>query len=323
MLDSIRPRRHPALVGWSEDRATVVWESADSIDKKGNYVNVSRIELATFEDSRWSTPQIIITGTQMELDAPALARPGVAFAPTFVAARLSDSTGSVVRLARNNGGHWTTHDWRGATFLSQVAPVPMNDGSVMLLLMAALKKDDTAGVYALRGEWHNEQLTWVAPVVLEHLVGSYAAASVVRLGGDSVLVVRHKSSTGSYRDSVVTFLTTNGGRTWTRPFSGPLLTNTSDEHAVVDARGRVHLTFRATATPSVLNASGGVMHSMLTPEGWTRPKPISHEDSVTVPTVGATPDGGLLSMWSSMILSTDGAMPKSIGSYWTPGCSRP
>jgi hypothetical protein len=319
--DSLRSRDHPALIGWDRNRATIAWETADSGSRGMPNTNMTRIDVASFDGTRWTTPQTIITGQHLELSSAPAIRAGTPFELSVIAASGRDSASRhYLRLARRSGGRWTTVEWRGMASLVQAVALPVSDGSVLVAMLGAGPGGD-AGLYTTRATWSADTVAWTPPVRVEAIVGSYSTFSMALLGGDSILIVRHQHSAPRVRSGLRTFITADGGRHWSDSTSDRALTSLQDERLAVTSDGRVHLVYRGTANDAVLNAPGAVMHSMLDNGSWAKPAVISADESVTGPDVGPTPNGGLRALWTRMIEQPDGSMPWSMTSSWVPGCA--
>src|SRR5262249_9143572 len=153
----------------------------------------NRIDLASFDGQRWSAPQTIITGSQVDLDPAPAVRPGTK-QHSLVTVRDSNGAKSVVRIARYDGAHWITSSWRDSSFVLGISAVTASewaDRSVTLVVMGF--RAHVTGVYAIRGESTTSGYTWSAPQLIDSLAGTYQAFSSARLGADSLVVVWYAS----------------------------------------------------------------------------------------------------------------------------------
>jgi hypothetical protein len=114
----------------------------------------------------------------------------------------------------------------------------------------------------------------------------------------------------------------DAGGTWTLMPPLNLSSGMSGQRLVVDTSGRLHLVYQGAreAEAHVLGAPGMIMHSTWERGAWTRPRAVSIAPSVTAPAFGNAPEGRLLALWAETQEVPEGAMPKSLGAFWTPGC---
>jgi hypothetical protein len=203
----------------------------------------------------------------------------------------------------------------GATAFAQ------HDGSVSLLVAAT--KEASRYLYWIRGTPASEGVAWQEPQLVDTLPGSFETFSSARLGGDSLVVLWFTRSDGGSHDGMMkTVVSVNGGRAWA-PTAPLLLSSAMDgQQLVVDDSGHLHVLYRGAPAEQggVLNAAGVVVHSRWRAGVWTTPTAVSREPSITGVAAGAAQRGRLLVTWAEAVLVPGGAMPKSLGSFWTPGC---
>lgn len=319
-LDSARLHWQPALLGSQGRTVSVIWQVGDSnATPNGDFPPVTHIDLASFDGRQWSVPETIIRGRIARVGPLPAARPGSTL--DVVAAVATDSTGAVIRLARRNSGKWSTVDWHGGWFLQHAEALPAVDGSTDLVVSGSVK--DATAVYSVRAQWTRDSVVWSQPIILDSIHVSYTDFSSARLGGDSIIVVRSRSTRegGDRGGTMLTTLSTDGGRNWQQ--LAPLVVGTDmTPRLVVDAEGRLHVLFRGANRPDFLNSPGAIMHSMWQSGTWTTPVAVSRNDSVVEPGAGVAPGGRVMVIWAEGRLSAAGMEPKTFASLWTGGCAR-
>ena len=323
VVDTLRPRTKPRLVGSRRRLATVAWAAFDS-DSSGPGADPDRVDLASFDGRQWSAPRIVIRAPGLRLSHGSAIRAGVEFDPAVVVVAARDATGPFVRVARLSGERWSTVDWRGPAFIIHRAIAPATTDRSVSILMTAAMKDGATGVFSLRGEWAQDSLAWTQPKLIDSLPGAFDLSSA-RLGTDSVIVAWYSRPKGGAPGALVTALSIDAGSTWT--LTTPLAVRSGMDGArlVVDSAGGLHIVYRGAPEDEVdvLNAPGTIMHSYWLSGAWTPPTAVSLGSSVTAPAAGPAPRGRLMAIWADAVVVPEGAMPKSLASLWTPGCTRP
>jgi hypothetical protein len=312
-IDSLRPREKPSLIGWSRGRADVVWNAV--VDAQSKEFNA--IELSSFNGRTWSAPQIVLRGRDLRRSPMPAFRAEAPFDIAVVGSIARDSNGAVLRIARRSNGQWTTGEWRDAVFLHWASAFPETAGSIPILFMGYAHGE---GLFSIRATFRDDAVRWSAVQRIDTIPTSFSAFASARLGGDSLLVVWYRSASGYGERGLMTALSVDGGESWKH--TQPLIpsSSVSGETLVVDATGRVHVLYRGAAMDSVLNAPGGVMHSMWVGGQWTSPITISSRESLTDVSAGPAPGGRVMAMWTEAVEDPRGLQPKSIASVWNPGC---
>jgi hypothetical protein len=321
MVDTVRFRKTPRLLGSRNGRLTVAWEAAASVPRLGSDPDADRIDVASFDGQRWSAAQTIIGAQRVTLTGPPAVRAGLAFDPQVVASVAHDSLGQFIRVARRVGEAWSTADWRGAVFLSDATASLATDGSMVVVMHASMRSGIT-GVYSVRAGWANDRVTWAQPQLIDSISGGFTGFSSARLGGDSLVVVWHQTPTdGGPLRGMMTALSVDAGRTWKLTAPLAVSAGVDDEQLVVDADGRLHVVYRGARQVHVLNAPGAIMHSTWRSGAWTTPGAVSTDESVTGPALGSAPGGRLMATWTEAVSLPEGTAPRSLASLWTPGCA--
>ena len=118
---------------------------------------------------------------------------------------------------------------------------------------------------------------------------------------------------------MMTALSVDGGRSWTK--TAPLAVGAEIlPRLVVDAIGRLHVVYRGSSQPGLFNAPGAVMHSTWAHGVWSTPEIVSTSESLTNPTAGPAPDGGMMVTWTDAKFDPRGIDPKTAARIWTPRC---
>ena len=321
-VDSVHPRETPRLVGQDGHTILVAWATADSASQTPG-AGDNRIELASFDGQRWSTPKVVVTGRHVDLQPGPAVRAGAQTNPSVIAVTVRDSVGVFVRVARANGDRWSTSDWRDDYIINNAVASAWADGSVTILVMGSGFRINS-GVFAIRGEPNGTGYTWTQPQRVDSLRDSYEALSAARLGGDSLVIVWFGPVVRGQPGVLNTALSIDRGQSWV--LTAPLSTRSGVDavQLVVDDRGRLHAIYRGAPEEQshVIGAPGLVMHSEWRSNRWTTPTAVSNEASLTSPAIGGTGGGGLMAMWATAELAAGGLMPRSYASVWTPSCTR-
>lgn len=309
----------PVLVAASGDEATVAWEVAD-VGSDGRPAEPTRVNLATVAAGEWTVPEVVLRGRSVTLHAPAASRDGEDGAPMLVVS-ISDSAGSALALIRRNGLAWSVALWRAPGVVHYAAVAPVADGAVMLLMTTWMARDARPGIFALRGVPMGDTVAWEQPVRIATLGRRYSQFTAARVGGDSVVVAWRHSSDDGAPDELRTAISSDGGRNWVQATPLPSHGGIDSERALIDASGGVHLIFRGAAVGGALNAPGRIMHAAWRDGRWTRPVAIASTESVTGPAAGTAPGGRLMAVWTEAMIDPDeGMLPRSLVSFWSPGC---
>lgn len=320
-LDSLRYRRTPRLIAEDDHAIVVAWAVADSASRSPG-ANDNRVDVASFDGKRWSTPRTIIAAPHLTLEPAPAMRAGRRLSTPMITATGRDSAGAFVRVARGDGTNWITADWRDNVFtIGSAVASAWADGSVTLVVMGSLLKLGP-GIFSIRGEPNGTGYRWAAPQLLDSLRDSYQPFSSARLEGDSLVVVWYGPRARGEDGVLNTALSIDRGRSW--KLTTPLAPNSSmdGEQLAVDARGGLHVIFRGAGEDHGLNAPGLIVHSAWQRGEWTRPTAVSAEASLVSPAIGASVGGGLMATWAIGDVSSQGIAPKSFASVWTPGCVR-
>jgi hypothetical protein len=323
LIDSLHPRETPRLVRQDGRTVVVAWATADSASRVPGAAD-NRIELASFDGHRWSTPKAIVTGLHVDLQPLPAVRAGSRVSPSIIAVTVHDSAGYLVRLARADGERWVTSDWRGDIVgMSSAVAAAWTDGSMTVLVMGSRFRSGS-GVYSIRGEPSATGYTWSDPEFVDSLRDSYEALSTARLGGDSLVVVWYGPPARGQAGVLNTALSVDRGRSWTLTVPLSARSGIDGVRLAVDGGGILHAIYRGAPEEQahVINAPGFVMHSAWRSNGWTTPTAVSNEPSRTAPAIGATDGGGLMAMWATAARGPAGPMPRSFASLWRPGCVR-
>jgi hypothetical protein len=281
------------------------------------------LDVATFDGTRWSDHLTILSGEKIELGRLPVSRAELEFERSVIAAKSTDSSRRLVRVARKVGRTWSTADWTDGSIVHYASATTAADGATVMV-MTLTPPNGVAGVYSTRATtWPPSPADWSRPQRIDSLRSmpfSFGRFSWAHLGGDSLLVVWHQS--GGSEHFLTTALSVDGAKSWR--LLQPLVHDSGidGESVAVDSRGRVHIVFRSAAGDGVVNAAGRVMHAIWNGATWTRPAPVSTTTSLTDPGLGFTSGGRLVATWTEAVFDANGASPKTVVGVWTPCGSR-
>jgi hypothetical protein len=323
MVDSLRGRKRPSLLGTRNGVLTTAWESHDP---RADGAPVSRsepvgVDVASFDGQRWTPSQTIIRAPAVRFtEAPAV-RVGTSLPFDVIAVTALDSA-PFVRLARATAGAWSVIDWRSTLHATFATAFPARDGAIVIALMGypRIGFGSGTGVFAVRGQASGGTMQWSEPQRIDSISSTYSAFSSAVLGGDTLVLVWSASGQATSQNAMRTLLSADGGKTWKSLAPLVLSSGMDGERLVVDASGGLHVVYRGAREDGVLNAPGGIMHSRWIGGTWTRPVAVSPGESMTIPGAGASSGGRLVATWTEATWVPQGPMPKSIASFWTPGC---
>ncbi|HYC50093.1 MAG TPA: hypothetical protein VEB19_03190 [Gemmatimonadaceae bacterium] len=291
-VDVLRGRRKPRVIVGDDRAPTIAWESFDT---PGDDRDPGGIDVATFDNGRWTNARTVLRGRRMAMAEPAAARPGARGISPFVAALVQDGSGDWLAFAQLRDGRWQEGRWRGGgSHNPAAAAVSVGDDVALVTLMT--RPGSIAGVYALHGRWTADSIAWSSLVFLDTVRGRNDAINLARLGGDTLVAVWHLDREDS-ASTMYTAVSIDRGRTWQKTQRQSMAMALYGPVAVVDAAGGLHLLFTGTpiSDAAILGAPGVVMHARWESGRWTTPRAVTTAPGIPGPAAGTAPGGKIVS----------------------------